>query len=285
MNSPGAKPYGYSWYLDSMAPEWEALAEENYESVFPLPGFKKYGIHYIATPVFTQRLGVYSNNINKVTAISKFLDKIPDNYGLIDLCVGQDVKNESFRVTVRTNFELDLSHPYDQLWNNFSNHCKRNIDASVRQKHELMQHIDPAELIGLYRINRGREIRNIKDHHYRHLFDLMSYCISNRKGRIIGVKNAGGKLIFGIFLVETDGNKIILLVVNTPESRDNRIGYYVVNELIKESAESQTILDFEGSSIPSVASFMESFGSKNVPYYRIYRNRLPWPIRMLKQGR
>jgi hypothetical protein len=27
---------------------------------------------------------------------------------------------------------------------------------------------------------------------------------------------------------------------------------------------------------------MESFGSVNVPFYRIYRNLLPWPIRMFK---
>ncbi len=281
-NSPGARPYGYSWYLDIMAPGWEALAEGDYDSVFPLSGFKKYGIQYISTPVFIQRLGVYSRNINKSTSIGDFLDKIPDYYRLIDICVGQEVKNESFKVTIGTNFELDMSLPYDQLWNNFSHHCKRNIDASARQKHELIHDIDPGELIELFRMNRGREIKEIKDHHYRQLNDLMSYCISNRKGRIIGVKNTGSKLIFGIFLIETDGNKVMLLVVNTPESRDNRIGYYAVNELIKESAGSETILDFEGSSIPSVASFMESFGSKNFPYYRIYRNRLPWPVRILK---
>ncbi len=76
--------------------------------------------------------------------------------------------------------------------------------------------------------------------------------------------------------------KTMLFVVNTPESRERRLGYYVVNELIKESASTRTILDFAGSSIPSIASFMESFGSINVPFYRIYRNRLMWPIRMFK---
>ncbi len=74
----------------------------------------------------------------------------------------------------------------------------------------------------------------------------------------------------------------MLFVVNTPESREKRLGYYFINELIKESAGTKTILDFAGSSIPSIATFMESFGSINVPFYRIYRNRLPWPIRMLK---
>jgi len=74
----------------------------------------------------------------------------------------------------------------------------------------------------------------------------------------------------------------MLFVVNTPDSREKRLGYHIVNELIKQSAGTRTILDFAGSSIPSISSFMESFGSINVPFYRIYRNRLPWPVRMFK---
>ena len=59
-NSPGAKPYAYSWYLDIMAPGWEALVDDDYDSVFPVPGFSQFGIQYIATPVFLQQLGAFS---------------------------------------------------------------------------------------------------------------------------------------------------------------------------------------------------------------------------------
>jgi hypothetical protein len=52
----------------------------------------------------------------------------------------------------------------------------------------------------------------------------------------------------------------MLFVVNTPESRKNRFIIYVVNEIIRESASERKILDFAGSSLPSIASFMESFG-------------------------
>jgi hypothetical protein len=281
-DSNRVKPYGFSWYLDIMAPGWEALTDDDYDSVFPVPGFKKYGFQYIATPIFLQQLGAFSPDKPIQKAINEFIEYMPDFYKLIDLCVGQRIDNDRYKVTLKTNYELDLSKPYEKLWEGFSNHCKRNIIKSGKKKPEIVQDITTDELIELFKSNKGSEIKGIKPRDYQRLNTLMNFCIKNKKGRITGVRASKKRLIYGIFMVEIKGNKTMLLVVNTPQSREKRIGYYVVNELIKESASTRTILDFAGSSIPSIASFMESFGSVNVPFYRIYRNRLTWPVRMFK---
>jgi hypothetical protein len=56
----------------------------------------------------------------------------------------------------------------------------------------------------------------------------------------------------------------------------------MVDELIRQYASTRTVLDFAGSTIPSVASFMESFGAEKTIYYRLYRNRLLWPVRFIR---
>ncbi len=281
-NSPGVKPYAYSWYLDQMAPGWVALVDDEYDSVFPVPGFSRYGIDYVATPIFLQQLGAFSPDNYTSKKIIEFLEYMPDFYKLIDLCVGQKINIDGFRVTEKTNYELDLSEPYEKIREGFSHHCKRNIETSSRKVPEIVSDITPDELIDLFILNKGKEVRGIKPRDYQRLKNLMNFCLKNRKGRIIGVRATRKKLIFGLFIVETPGNKTLLLVVNTPQSRERRIGYFAVNELIKEYASTGIILDFAGSSIPSVASFMQSLGCINVPYYRIYRNRLFWPVRMMK---
>jgi hypothetical protein len=281
-NSPGVKPYAYSWYLDIMAPGWEALIDDDYDSVFPVPCSSMFGIQYIATPVFLQQLGAFSPDKPASQTIVEFLEFLPDFYRLVDLCVGQEVNSDGFRLTQRANFELDLSKPYEKLWENFSPHCKRNIETSSKKSPELVTDITPDELIDLFLLNKGNLIKGIKTRDYQRLKNLMEFCLKNKKGRIIGVRAARKKLIFGIFIVETHGSKTMLFVVNTPQSRDKRIGYFAVNELIKNHSSTRTILDFAGSSIPGIASFMESFGCTNVPYYRIYRNRLFWPVRIMK---
>ncbi len=104
-----AKPYAFSWYLDIMSPGWEALIDDDYDSVFPIPGLRKYGIQYISTPIFLQQLGAYTPDKSQVKALNEFLDFIPEFYRLIDLCVGQRIDNDRYKVTLKANYELDLS--------------------------------------------------------------------------------------------------------------------------------------------------------------------------------
>jgi len=276
------KPYALSWYLDIMSPGWEALVDDDYDSVFPLPSFKKYGIQYIATPIFLQQLGAFSPDKNEESVIREFIDYMPEFYKFIDLCVGQKINYKGIKTIERSNFELDLSDSYDKIWEGFTVHCKRNVESSVKKNPELINDITPDEIVDLFIKNRGKEIPGIKLRDYQKLKNLMDFCLKNKRGSLIGVRAARHRLIYGTFIVEIPGSKTLLFVVNTPESRSKRIGYFVVNELIKKHSSTKTVIDFAGSSIPAIASFMESFGSKSVPFYRIYRNHLPWPIRFLK---
>jgi hypothetical protein len=281
-NSHGVKPYAYSWYLDIMSPGWEALIDDDYDAVFPIPAKTRFGIRYIATPIFLQQLGAFAPDKPSDKALGEFLDYIPEFFRLIDLCVGQKINRNGFQITEKTNFELDLSKPYETLWNNYLPYCRRNIESASRKKTTMVNDIAPRQLLDLFLNNKGKELKGIKQADYQRLDNLMDFCLKNNKGRIVGVKDSKGKIIFGIFLIEIHGFKSPFFVVNTPESRKKMIGYYVVNEIIKNSSTTKTILDFAGSSIPSIAFFMESFGGKNVPYYRLYRNRLFWPVRLMK---
>lgn len=281
-NSQGAKPYGFSWYLDIMSPGWDALVDGDYSSVFPVPASKKYGIKYIATPVFLQKLGVYSPAVLSGKTIDEFVKFIPDSYRLIDLCTAGKIEDDRFIVTRKANYELDLEVAYEKLREGFSVHCRRNIARAEKEKTEIERDIKPAEIIKLFRENTGKRITGIRQGDYQRLSCLMEFCVSNSKGRILGVRDPAKRLVYGIFITEIKGRKTMLFVANSPESRSKRIGYHMVNELARELAGTGVILDFAGSSIPSIVSFMQSFGSRNIPFYRNYCNRLPWPVRLLR---
>ena len=70
--------YAFSWYLDIVHPEWEALVEMidgNYVTIMPITKKKKYLINYLCQPFFVQQLGVFSRQpITEETTVA-FLTK------------------------------------------------------------------------------------------------------------------------------------------------------------------------------------------------------------------
>jgi hypothetical protein len=281
-NSAHTKPYPYSWYLDIMSPGWEALVDDDYDSVFPVPSYVKFGVQYAATPAFIQQLGAFSPDKSASNAIVEFLDYMPDIYKLTDLCIGQKVEYSGYKVVEKTNYELSLSSNYEKLLGRYTPECRKYISGAEKKRYEITSNVTPEELVDLSIENKRSNIEGVRLRDYDRLINLMHHCITNSKGRIAGVRSTKKRLVYGIFLVQLPGSITIILEANTPRSIEKHLGFFVVNEIIKANASTGAILDFAGISDKSAIPGGKSFGGINMPYYRIYRNRLFWPVRIMK---
>jgi hypothetical protein len=88
--------------------------------------------------------------------------------------------------------------------------------------------------------------------------------------------------VYGIFLVLIHGSITILVEANTAASLEKHIGFFAINEIIKENATKSIKLDFAGTWDNGTDHPGQSFGGNMVPYYRIYRNRLFWPAHIMR---
>jgi hypothetical protein len=281
-NSSCLKPYPYSWYLDIMSPGWEALVDDDYDSVFPIPALRRFGIQYISTPAFLQQLGAFSPDKPAERAIVEFLYYLPDFFKFTDLNIAQKINISGYKVTEKQNYVLDLSKSYDELLAGFSANCKRSIESAGKKNTELTTDIKPDELIDLHIQIMGRDLKDVKPKDFQKLRNLMNFCLKNKKGRIMGVRQGRKKLAHGIFIIETHGYKTLQFIVSTPKARDKHLEYYSLNEIIKQYAGTRTILDLSAVSLSPDSSLPAAFGATPEPYYRIYRNRLLWPVKILK---
>ncbi|MFZ2287470.1 MAG: hypothetical protein WAV93_10845 [Bacteroidales bacterium] len=279
---PGLKPYVWSWYLDIMSPGWEALVDDDYCSLFPLPRAKKYGFSYIATPVFLQQLGLFAPDGDRRKIALEFIAFMPEFYRLIDLNIGQEVKPPGYTLTPRYNFELKLSDPYEKIWVNYMSDCRRNINIARRYPQEIVEDVKPDEVISLFRNTIGKRAGVIRETSYRRLHSLMDHCLQTGKGKIFGVRSPKGKLLWGIFVIDMADRLTLLFTAGSRKSRELRTAYHVIDHLIKTNAGTGRTVDFAGSSVPSIAIFLKSFGGEQTTYWRLYRNSLPWPARLLK---
>src|ERR1035437_3046922 len=109
--------YAYSWYLDIVSPNWEALVEDDYKLVMPLTGNKKYGIHYLYPPYFAQQLGVFSKDKLSQTKVEEFLNAIPQHYKFLEINLNTHNTFDlpGFQIKKNTNIELSLDSPYEAL--------------------------------------------------------------------------------------------------------------------------------------------------------------------------
>ena len=142
--------YAYSFYLDAMAKNWEALVLNDYETVMPLTWNKKYSIHYLYQPQFTACLGVFGKMLTAET-INSFLNAVPSKFKYWDIYFnhGNFFKLKDFDLYARMNYVLNLNNSYQTLYHAYRDNIKRNIKKAEQLNLIINKDIAIADVIAL----------------------------------------------------------------------------------------------------------------------------------------
>ncbi len=279
-------PYGMSDYLDISAPNWDGLVLGDYQALMPLPwNAKLFGFKQLYQPLSTQQLGVFVIGFHPSTIILEFIKKIPDHFKYINVNLNEnnDVENiekEGFSITTKTNLILSLKREYSEIEKGFHKAHKRNIKKGIKSK-LIPCDITEKQFLELFSIHTAKKIGYTKDILLKYQ-NLMRYLIPEKRGFISACKNESGKIVAANFYLISNFRIIHLLSTITPEGKESRAQYFLLDNIIREYAMRNCVLDFEGSSVPGVARFYKGFGAEEVQYHQIIRNRLPFPLNKLK---
>jgi hypothetical protein len=147
-NAPNGLLYAYSFYLDHMSPQWDALVLGDYEAVMPLTWRKKFGISYLYQPFVTVPLGVFSSGPIDQALMETFIDHIPGKFKLIEIYL--NTANNCFNspfIEPRRNYVLPLTGSYESIEQHYNRHARRKLkkasearlqvaEGAVRPAHE-----------------------------------------------------------------------------------------------------------------------------------------------------
>jgi hypothetical protein len=269
--------YGYSWYLDIVCPGWEALVEDDYQSVFPLPFSQKLYIGYSMQPYFTQQLGVFSKTGLTADNVADFLSKIPDRFRFVDLNLNSfnKVIVGPWQVFPMVNYELDLIGDYERLKVDYSQNLKRNLKKATENGLTISKNIKPDEVVKLFRNSKGRQFRNLGDIQYSLLLRLVYPCIHKGMAQVWGAFDHHNELCAAVIWLFSHQKAVFLFSGLSEQGRNNGSMSFLIDTFIREHAGMQLTLDFEGSNDEGLARFYAGFGSKKTSYNRIVINRLP----------
>lgn len=264
--------YAKAWYLDLVAPGWSALVSGDYTAVMPLPVKRMFGLFPVVyQPLLCQQLGVfYDVNVEQAGLLEKsFFENMPKRFWRVQLSVRNGAwKGE--RWERKPNFVLRLNQPHLDLALAYSSHHRRCVRKALNAGVVVMAAAPtPEEMVALVRQfqeNKGNPVPNSL---YPKALKIIQSALSQKEGLLYAARDAQGNLLAAIFYLHYQGRLINLLNVTLPAGRAVNAMHALTDGVIRRHALLDTVMDFEGSSIASLARFYAGFGARDEGYFII----------------
>ena len=271
--------YAYSFYLDHTADNWDALIFKDYEAVMPLPWRKKFGFYYLYQPSLNAQLGLFGNHLSAVL-LENFLKSIPLKFRLWEFSLNHHnvFRLQDFTLYERINFVLPLNQSYTTLYKNFRDNIKRNIKKSVQYGCYAKSNINIDDIIALAK-QQPHAPAGTEFEKFRELYGLLK---GRNAAKAYGVFSNKNELLASCVFTRSHNRAYYILVGNHPNGRTLGASHALIAAFIKDHAEQDLLLDFEGSDIRNLAFFYSSFGASEEKYAAIKFNKLPWYIKWMK---
>lgn len=272
LENSALKMYNLSWYLDTVAPEWEVITDEEGLFQLPVPVRKKMGMKYVFAPNFIQCMQICSTEKPSTETEVQFLEFLLKQYRHVhfNFLPQNDLKEFAhLKSKHRRNIEMDLTSADFE----FSENTKRNIKKADKE------HVD---------VRFGNT--NFEDVKQLFLGGIHAKKIPNdflEDGKLIfrqmqmksELLHAGAfknnELMAAAIFVLFRHDLVFLFSGSTADSKKNGAMHLLISETIKHvSAKNKALkrIDFEGSDHEGLARFYRSFGGKEKLYLQLNKN-------------
>jgi len=266
------------WFLDIVCPGWKALVWDDYEYIMPLPFRRKFGISYLAQPIYAQQFGIFPEPDH--TILTEMLEWVSSHFKYIRLSLNPMNRSNhlDFISEDRNNYFLSLNLQYPEIAENYHPKTRRNIRIAKRSV-SILKAISPTEFLHLKHRFPGVE----NDEHQKTIGKIITTAIGLQKGTIYGAYSQENELCGAAFFLFDSKRVYYLNSVSSDIGKELRAMYSIVDQFIQDYSGKNLILDFEGSQNPGIAHFYQRFGTECEIYQHVYRNTLPWPLHILKK--
>ncbi|RFP66536.1 GNAT family N-acetyltransferase [Hymenobacter lapidiphilus] len=301
---PNGLIYALSWYLDIVSPGWAALvkhdAQGRYVAGLPLPVHSKFGFRFLRQPVFTQQLGLFSQEAptpadwQQIGALLqrefRFITRYAFNTANTGLLSADAPVLADFGATTRHTYYIDLRPDYPQLAAGY--HASRRRQLRQAQPHGLrVEAVAGPEaletMIRLFAENTAANIAGLLGEAYEYPLLRALYAAAHQHGmaELWQARTPAGEVVAAVLLWKFNGQLIYLFNSSSRLGKEQRAISVIVDALLQRYAGQPLRFDFESPQVPSLDRFYASFGSTETPFLSVSLNRLPWPVRQLKAAR
>lgn len=276
--------YANYHYLSQLCDNWSGLIIGDYETIFPIPWRKKWGVKYFYAPPFIQQLGFFGNLLNLPmpsiwVAINNFA-----KFGDLFLNFANAFTLDKLAHTEKKNFVLNLNDTYPNIYKKYHSDLIKNLVKA--NKHTLLysEELPIEKVIQIFKTNYKERFPEYRNQDFFQLqetclkFATIEKCIT----RTIFSENKKEILATAILL---RSNKRLYLIINATSKQGRLIAanHFLIDQIIQEYSEEEIDFDFEGSETKGIQTFYENFHPENQPYFHVRINRLPFYTNLIRK--
>ncbi|MBR4911934.1 MAG: GNAT family N-acetyltransferase [Bacteroidales bacterium] len=255
---------------------WNALVSQDYEAVMPLPTRKKGVLKYVYSPFFLPQMGIFSEHEITPQKTADFLHEISRHYVLADVLMNEKTESGHWKHEF-VSHSLSLHIAYNELYSQFHENTKRNIKAAQKlQSRVTVQEEKIADIIALFRTNKGsEEAVHFRENDYARLQQVADYLLEHNLLEVYGVRTSDDKLAAGALFMKDGKRRWFWFSGRNNQLSESKPMFLLLDTYIRNHAESDLYLDFNGSSNPNVARLYQGFDGKRytIPFVRQFKNR------------
>ncbi|WP_182042321.1 peptidoglycan bridge formation glycyltransferase FemA/FemB family protein [Moheibacter lacus] len=261
--------YAEHWYLDLLTDEqWECWIYGDYEVIMPVPLQFKFGIKFVLQPIYCQQLGVFYREEISDELFREFENKLHKYRVRAYHFNEENTERYQPEGEKRVNYVLDLNRPYDETFQNYSKHRRKDIRKSERLGVIIELAKNKNSFIELFKQYYSHIKRQVSE---SFLIKYTEVLMNKNKLVHYDVLNQERELIASQFFLDSGNRRICIGFARNKETENHNASAFVKNHLIEELSGQEFFLDFEGSMILEVAHFMEGF-SPEKRHYTSYTN-------------
>ena len=263
--------YALSWYLDTVAPRWKLLATEDYSYVMPLPIKRKWGIPYLLTPYLSQQLGLFSVEEITIDILQQFLERIKVPYCILSLNPGNIFPVEGLQESL--NYILPLKYDYPKLKEHYNSNTLNDLKKIAGYNLFYDKGVDVESFFNAIK----KDSVHYSDELFPWVEKVTQKSLSKDSALLRAVRKTPDSEIIAVALFLFFKDRFYYMAnVSSKEGRSFRAMRFLVDQFIQENADTGRVLDFEGSSIASVAQFYKGFGAALEAYPKYTKKSFPF---------
>ncbi len=263
--------FGYTWYLDQVAKEWDGLVEGDYESVFPL--FEKelkLGIKSLYQPELIPKAGLYSIHALSQARLDLFMDKIQKEYDVIDIHFSDRIPLSSTTHFANQEFEdyqLLLREDWENIYNNYSQKLKNAIQEIDMNQYIISSSVRLEEVADFYLKYTPHATEKKKHTYLRIMYNLLH----RGTGFLSAITDKNNHLVAAIFFVFSQGKLMSLLPIFNATEQGQKCLWKITDLMIQSNSNKPMFFDFN-ISMGNIGA--KEFGAQKIIYKGIHKNQL-----------